>query len=316
MMELLVALLLAGRDPSGARAAPVALVLQAGTGATVKRGTAGEAPLRDLDLLRLNDQVTAGKEAVTVVLLGDGHSERLRPGKTATLQRAGCQPAAAVEVLKRKLSKKNLDSLRVLHAGDRGGVAVLRRGQSDQVIRPPEGSGVLDGRPTFSWPAVSGAVQYDFQLFEGSGADRKVRWKTSSVKPEVALPETVPLPQDGRQYTWSVTAAMKRGRPRQVVHLASFTVLGKEDVKALKALKPLVAGSDPAGWLLAATLYESRGVHGEALALYEKAAKQRPGQANVLRALAQCYERLGLAEKADAAFEQAKKAGGKARKAE
>jgi tetratricopeptide (TPR) repeat protein len=263
--------------------------------------------------------LTAGKQGVTVVLLANGHSERLLPNKTATIQRDGCQPAGAVERLKRKLSKKNLDSLRVLHAGDRGGVGVLRRsitGQSPE-LRPMQGSSVLDGRPSFSWPACPGAVSYEVRLLLGRGAQSAQQWKTTSTKTEIKYPERVlPLPQDGQEYTWSVTAVLKNGRQRQVVQSAELFVLAEEEVKELKALGPVVAGDDPAGWLLAAALYESHGVYEEAIRLYEKAAKKRPEQGNIHRALERCYKRVGLDARAAAAGKQAEKVSGTVKKAE
>src|ERR1700722_8619729 len=64
---------------------PVAMVLRSGKEATLQRGKGTAKPVREMDLLAEGDQLTGGKDGVTIVLLQDGHSERLSPGKKGQL---------------------------------------------------------------------------------------------------------------------------------------------------------------------------------------------------------------------------------------
>ena len=92
-MNLLLAVLFALANESLPR--PVAMVLRADVGATLRRGGNPARPLRDMDLLRDGYVLRTGKQEALVVFTGDGHSERILAGKTVTVHESGCQPKAA-----------------------------------------------------------------------------------------------------------------------------------------------------------------------------------------------------------------------------
>jgi hypothetical protein len=308
-MPLLLSCLLA--LAVGPLAEPVAMVLRAGPGATLRRGTAAR-PLRDMDLLLPGDRLDGGKGGASLVVLSDGHFEQLLPGRSATLGKGGCAPPDAVKVQKRKLSAVNLKRLtnlaRLAQKG-RGAVGIIRDREPDAPARvvPIHQSVVLSRRPALAWPAVPGAVGYDVRLYVGSAADRRLVWKASPKEPRLSYPAKSDLAFGDRCY-WEVTARLP-GDGEKVVVRSEFLVLASTSHERLAEVRRLAAGEGPDDWLLAAAAYEAYGALDEALALYEKLARARPEQANYRRALAYYYARAGLTEKAEAARAAARKLG-------
>src|SRR5262245_52655541 len=109
-MAILACLLLLHADKADPPV--VGMVLRAGEGARLQRGKEPERPLRDMDLLRAGDVVLNGKAPASIVLLDDGHGERIGPNRKVTLEKAGCSPSSAVEKLKPKMTGANLKQLR------------------------------------------------------------------------------------------------------------------------------------------------------------------------------------------------------------
>lgn len=289
-----------------ARPKPVAMVLEAGPGATLRRADTSARPLGDMDLLLPGDRLEAGKESVTLVVLADGYSEQLAPGKSVTVGERGCMPAEAVERHPGRLSPANLRVLRRLANSNRGGVGVIR-GTDDAAIPPVSplfGSTVLNRRPTLSWPTIPDASGYEVRLYSGQGRDRKLEWQATTVKHVLPYPEKQPDLPPGVVRHWEVTAQMRNGEPREVWK-SRFSVAAQAEARALERLKPLAEGKDPAGWLLAALTYGAYGAYDEALPLYERLARDRPGQASYQAALASYYDRAGLRDRAEQARKRA-----------
>jgi len=288
---------------------PVAMVMRVEGGAQLLRGTAAAVPLRDMDLLLPGDRLNAGKGGTTLMVFAPGHVERLRGSKVVTVGNDGCTPAADVERLKRALTPvnvKRITKLAHLAHSSRAGVGVLRGSEDPDPPRvtPLHGSTVLTRRPTFPWPAEPGAIGYEVSLITGEGADRRVEWTAGTDRPSLAYPsKKADLPQGEMRY-WEVTARYGGNKEKTIIK-SVFGVAAKSEQTHLASLRPLAEGEDPGGWVLAAVTYESYGVYGEALALYEKLAKNRPHQANLQRALASYYERGGHKEKAAAARKRA-----------
>jgi hypothetical protein len=279
--------------------APAALVLQADSAATLVRDKAAPRPLRDLDLLLPGDRIQAGKAALRLVVLSDGHSERVLAGKEATVQAAGCQPAASVEHERGKLSAGQVARLRKLARSGLGAVLVVRGLQGT----PLQGSTIQNRRPTLSWSAVPGATSYDVRLFD---PDLGLEWKASTRAPSLKYPAKQSDLPWGAACSWEVVAHLKDGKPKLVLE-SKFNVIEEEAQPVLAGLKPMVAGDDPAGWLLAAAVFEAHGVYEEAFPLYEKYNAKRPDQPRILRILGAYYLRLGSKDKATAAFDRARK---------
>ncbi len=126
--------------PAQPRVKPVAMVLEAGEGSTLRRGGQPQM-LRDMDLLLPGDVVEAGGNGVLLVVLEDGHGERLaarqsgRPWQPA----AAAPPEAVQEQIKSRLPEADLKRLRSLAQRGLAGMATLR-----DTSNPPPAVSPLD----------------------------------------------------------------------------------------------------------------------------------------------------------------------------
>ena len=301
MYLLCLALVLVADAP---KSKPVAMVLEVAGEATLRRGDAPAEPLRDMDLLRPGDRLEATKGHVRIVIVDDGHFERLQTGKIVTMGDKGCTPADAVERATGKLADADLRRLRGLVKSSRGGVGVLRDLDTPTVpaVTPLLGSTILTQRPTFAWPALKGAARYDVRLFSGEGKERQREWKQTAVSPEPRLsyPESEKELPLGVTRFWQVTGLDAEGKFVATIEYR-FSVAAEAELARQPALRKLAESADPNDWLLAAASYEEFAAYGEALPLYQKLAGKRPEQANYQVALMHYYGRAGLFDKAEEA---------------
>jgi hypothetical protein len=303
-MYLLCTLLwMAAAEP----ALPVAMVLDVAGKATLQRSDGPAQVLQTMDLLRPGDRLKVADGAVRLVLLNDGHGERLPAKAEVTVGDQGCQPAEAVERLPRKLSAAQLKRLRGLAQSNRAGVGVLRSPESDAVpaVTPLFGSMVVSERPTLTWPAVSGATGYEVRLVSGQGKEERLEWKATTTESRLRYPDgQPPLPAGVVRY-WEVRAQLPGGK-EQVAVRSKFNLATETERASLRKLERLVDSSDAADWLLAAASYEAYFAYDEALRLYEKLAQRHPEAAHVHTALASYYARAGQKEKSEASRQRAK----------
>jgi hypothetical protein len=303
---LTLALLLAATDSPE----PVGMVLTAQGAVTLERDGAKPRRLGAMDLLRAGDRLRAASDGeATVIFLADGGRERLRAKAQATVGPKGCDPADAVERLAGPpLPPAQLESLRELARSSRGAVGVLRGEPpaTPQVVTPMYGATVLTDRPALTWLPKEGADSYQVQLLSGDG--QRLLWKETTKETRLTYPEKQKPLRPGVKYLWRVAARKGEDPPAEVVD-SKFSLATKGEAEMLAKVKPLAGSTDPADQLLAATLYEAHGVSGEALALYEKLAGQRPTEPNFQLALASYYERAGRADRVEAVRAKAKKLG-------
>jgi hypothetical protein len=299
---LLSATLLAG--PADERPV-VAMVLQTRGKISLQRLTGKARRLAVMDRLRAGDKIIAGPRAeVTLFILAGGWHETLRPGARATLGPKGCSPDGSVTRFRPRLPRQNLDGLREeLRAGKIGGVGL--RDPADKTppprITPILGTTVLTGRPSFCWPPVAGAQEYQVLLLSGAeGPDGRRLWKATAREPHLAYPKTQAPLHAGYRFRWRVTARLKGGREKAVV-AGKFFVATRQEVEALAGLRPLAESKDSVVVLLAAAGYEAHGVLEEALRLYERLAESAPQEPAFQQALANFYERAGQLDRAKAA---------------
>jgi hypothetical protein len=277
---------------------PVAMVLHAGQGATVKCGEEAAKALRDMDLLRAGDVVVAGKEPVRLVVLDDGHGESIRPGKKATLARTGCSPAAAVVKVKRQRGAAALAGLRERARSDKAGGAVVRgnggsRSGVPGLVSPLPDSCVLVPRPTFRWPAVKGALRYEFALYQGERADGTLLWKRQTREPTLPWPKGRPPLPAGAACYWDVVVLLPDDQWEKVVTGLELTVPTADQQQEFDELAALARSDDSDTQLLAAVLYEERHAYDAALSLYQKVERKRPETPGVLLALFRLHKRAG-----------------------
>jgi hypothetical protein len=310
-VPLTLVLLLPAAEPPPA----VGLVLATRGSVSRERGDARPRRLGAGDHLRLGDRLRAGEDGeATLLFLGDGHQERLKPKAQATVGEKGCTPVGSVEPLEgKKLPPAQLEGLRGLARSGRDAVGEPRGEQPDDPppVRPMYGSMVLSDRPALSWPAVEGAESYPVRVLRGrEGEDERklLLWKAGAKKPRLAYPEKEKPLDRGLKYRWQVLARTEDGKDEKVVD-SIFLVATKGEVAELEKLKPLATSEDPAELLLAAAGYEALLVQDEALAVYEKLAAKVPDEPNFQLALAAYYERAGLTEKAAKARRRARELG-------
>ncbi len=295
----------------------VVMVLAVKGEVLVQAGAGTKRPVKVMDLLAEGEKlsVPASGEAVLLVV-GDKHRERVKPGSAVTLGAAGCMPAAAVERLAAVTPNSEVDYQNVarLSGSGRAAGAAVRDPQlpkTPPVVTPMFGAAVLSDRPTLTWEAVEGATGYTVRLLPGqletlTGKERPV-WTMPSKGTRLSYPEKEKPLTRGRVYVWIVTAE-KDGAAKTAWQSQLFVVTKSQSAE-LEKLQPLVEGKDPAGWLLAALTYQEHTVYDEALAQFERLAKQTPKEVQFQAALADYYERAGRSKQAAEALERAKALG-------
>lgn len=305
MLPLLLSLIV-GMSPALEKPVPAAMVLEISGQPMLVRGELAARPLRPTDVLLPGDRITIAEGTVRLAVLDDGHAELIEAGGDIWVAEKGCSPADRVKRQISELNPENLKILRSMAESSRSGVTLVR---SARDVEPPEvtpiaGSTVLTERPQLQWPTVLGAKSYEVHLFCREGKDEQLAWKATVSEPSLAYPrEKKPLPL-GTACTWQVTARMKSGAVVELPRV-EFSVAKEGTIRLLETLRTLAQGDAPAGWLLAASSYESCGAYNEALPLYEKLSGRFPNESSLLRTLAAYYTRAGLPGKAEAARKRA-----------
>jgi hypothetical protein len=294
--------------PPAQAPSPAAMVLSTRGQVTLTRGAGEKQRVGAMDLVRPGDRlsVPAGGQA-TLVVLHDGHRERVKPSEEVTVERKGCEPAASVERLAAAQGMRGaqLAGLRELAQSSHAGVGVLR-GEAPAAppqVSPMYGAAVLTERSTLSWPAVPGVTGYQVEVLRGN-CNRLV-WRLEAADNHLAYPSEQPPLRYGARYLWRVTAHESGGKDRLVVSSKLLTVT-RTEAKELAHLEPLGRSDDVGDLVLAATTYEAHGVYDRALALYERLAKMDPHNAVFQEALASYYERAGRPADAQVARAQAR----------
>jgi hypothetical protein len=282
---------------------------------TVLLNRAGERPgqIGMMDFLRDGDGVTVGKAGeALLIILADGHRERLQPGRRVAVRTKGCSPAAAVVRLPGdNVSAQNLDRLRELARSGRGSGIVLRdpdlgepkKGTPlNRDLTPSAGAVVLTARPRLAWAAVPGMRGYAIEVSRKEGARRPL-WRVTTSALYLEYPVHQKPLGHGTTYRWRVTK-WPAGEDDRVVVDSTFEVAGKEVIQELRKLRP-PPGADPAELVLAAATFEAHRVYDRALPLYERLGRRLPNEPNFQRALARLYARAGRPAQAQAAREWA-----------
>lgn len=292
----------------------VAMVLSLKGFVAIEARNEPKRPAKVMDMLFVGDRlnVPADGEA-TLVILGDNHRERIKPGTQVTVAASGCSPAGAVE---RRDAVNTSVAYQDVHrfAGSGLGAVIVLRGlrlpSKLVTVTPMYGSTVLTDRPTFSWNPAPGVLEYQVRLVLGrldkDGDPEKILWTVRTKEPRLAYPEKVKALNFGSVYSWYVIARPGQNQ-EQVVWRSQFWVATKEEVSELTKVKSLAVSKDPADLLLAGLTYQEYGVYEEALALFDRLAYLLPQESRFQAALADYYERAGRPQEAKEALERAKK---------
>lgn len=292
---------------------PVALVHEVSGEVELRtaQGKTTKCQPKQLIYLYDGDQLLVEREArVTVGFLNDFHWEKLKPGNIRVTPRS-CEPPEFVERLETPERYRGKSVRRGAEAVERGsgrGAGLILRGVPNaadvtpQVI-PVLGETVTSDRPTLTWTAVPEAKSYQVKLFLG-GSGRSV-WSASSEKPRLEFPADQPALKRNRAYDWQVSVSQPDGTVMLITR-SRFTVSSAMAAEELDSLKRLTESTQPADLLIAIATYQSYNADGPAMSVCEKLAKLNPNDPDVLRLLAELYDRAGRTEDAKDANRRAK----------
>jgi hypothetical protein len=249
------------------------------------------APVR----ARVGDLVYPGERlsvpensSVVLAILRVGTREEVKPVREATVTPEGCAPPDAVARRKEhtKPIAATLKGLRAVSDDSRKAGVGFRSGPEEPpAITPIFGATLANDRPAFTWPPVEGATTYRIKLLSGAGREL---WRAETKEARSAFPEGKEPLQRGYVFRWEVTD--QDFRP-----LASgeFSVATDSELKQLDELKALADSGDRADLLATALAYRRLGAYAEAIAIYERLAKQSPDETAYREALSELYRLAG-----------------------
>jgi tetratricopeptide (TPR) repeat protein len=266
-------------------------------------------PLQEGDLLYPGDRLTAADEGqATLYFRAGNRRERLKPKQQATVGEGGCNPATAVEELKKVGAEKKaiVDGLNEVDAHSSGTTTVFRGAPKDKkpAVTPIDHSRVLSDQPVLLWPAVPKAKSYKVEMMLQSTG--RVIWRADSEMPRLVYPAKEKSLRRDREYLWRALWVAEDGEIKQCAN-AGFYVVPAEVVAEMEKLRNLATGNDPADLFLVALTYDAQEFYGEALEVYEKLCKLVPKKAVFHAARAVLYERAGRGEDARKARAEAEK---------
>jgi hypothetical protein len=164
----------------------------------------------------------------------------------------------------------------------------------DGLSAPLPGALLLDGRPTFRWPAVKGALRYTLRFSEDQGSDSPLEWQEPTRETTLPWPKKRPALPAGALGYWDVVAHLPNSKEVAVVTDCKLRVATAHQRKPLDELADLARSRDGDSRLLAAVLLEEWRAYDLALAVYQDLARKRPEPSvGVLLALHRLHRRGG-----------------------
>jgi len=309
LLACAAALWLVAYSPAGA--AGVAQVMNA-RGAQVKPAGKALKPASLMMMLDAGDQVQTAKTAsLTVVFYQDGHREELLPDSVARITPSGLQVLKGKKsVVPRRIGSKALQRLvggKLLTSSPGRPGAVAQRGEGI-CIRAPLPPAIRSHKPSLVWDAVEGAESYTLTLCDKD--DKALADSVTVAATRLAYPAAWPELSPGDECTLNITAE------RAVEPLSgsvSFRVLAESDAQAVAAEEGALGESvkrnpkDVMSRLLLAQLYEQYRLLGEAIGQVEAIVRCIPDDPSPYHILARLCDKVGLADRARQAEEQAGK---------
>jgi hypothetical protein len=181
-------------------------------------------------------------------------------------------------------------------------LAVRRIGKGAPFVVGPRETRVRPGAVTFEWVG-SDQLRYKVRVQSAEG----LRWQAVNLPPQpLAYPATAPRLVPGTNYTWELEA---EGYP---VQRANFEVLTTTEATRISSALDVLKGTTPSadskttGVLVrAAYLIEER-LHQDARRELLAAIAANPDEPTLHLLLGHVYDRIGLAEPAEAEFREAR----------
>lgn len=298
-LGLISLLLFAGNPPrqsspslvSGQNAKPIARVyVPNGNAVIVPRDPkAKRGDLSPSEAVREGDRIEVKPNGSATVVFFKGGRFRIKPGRSATLEKNRLVPGDAFDSLP-PVSAKYLKSLP--HEEIYG--ATIIRGENPQSafgVSPIDGSVIDSDRPSFSWRDEPGAANYRISVFAAAPDDSRPLLAADVRGAKFEWPKTArPLARDER-YRWTVEAI--DGDKRRSLLEASFTLCEEEIAKDLEEARKLAAGNDPADLLIAADIFRAVSADNLARETFRRLVELSPKNENeIYREILKEYDRL------------------------
>lgn len=301
LLALLVLAASAAADPLAVLAAVKGKVQVARAGGATKAAGFGQA-------LERGDRVVVPSGGSASVFFNDGNVIELAEkssitigGRIASRPRVGPGSELSAEVYSR-VSKF------VTGGSAQTGLVAMATVRGNDTTAPillaPRNTGVLPGRPAFSWRAVENATRYRVSV----SGDQGEIWNREVQGLSLDYPADAESLASGGDYQWEVQALSDRGLLRK--EAASFEVLRAEDAAAVRAdldrIRQSTGGTDsPATHFLSGSYLFGRQLYGDAALHFEALVRLSPEASAPHEALGKVYRDQGLMDLAAAEFQRA-----------
>lgn len=176
------------------------------------------------------------------------------------------------------------------------------------IISPSDDTALLNDKPSISWHAVPGAINYTVRLAEitGSGLD----WERTVENTEIKMPypDDAPALQPGSKYKLIVEARSQATQKRIEPGTAQFRMLSKEDIQEVRAaiekIDKLDLSKEEKAFRMS-DVYKNKELNAETIELLESLVREGSQNAKVYRLLGNIYWKQGLIDFAKVRYETA-----------
>ncbi len=292
MLSLLLLTVLLGPPDEKPKPRPAAMLLDLRGKAEIRTAEGQSKTAEPGDLLFPGERlaVPAGGSA-TLVILGAGARETIKPGAEATVGLKGCSPPDSVATRKEqpRAVAAAMKNLRPAPGDGRKAGVGFRSGPRQGGVSPIPDSTVPGDRPGFAWPPSPGASRYRLEL-RVDGAEAAL-WTAESTTTGLDYPEDRKPLSRGGDYFWTVIDDGLR-----TVATGKFSVASAAEVSSLAEAAALRASEDRADRFLAVYYYQHLHAYREAIDTAEDLNRRWPDEPAYRKALADLLRVTGKAE--------------------
>lgn len=175
--------------------------------------------------------------------------------------------------------------------------SIAKQGEVQLVILSPRDTRLLPSQVKFAWAGPEG-TQYTIRVFGPKG----VAWTTDTTRQPLAYPDSATKLETGVRYRWELRA------PDALPERAQFEIVPDQEWKRIQAQLQEIKSPSPTTTTLArvALLFQER-LYQAALDELQAAIAADKSEPNLQFMLGHVYDRMGLRERAAAAFDVAQK---------
>ena len=220
--------------------------------------------------------------SATLSILGAGARETIKPGHRGDGRPEGLLAARIRRGPQGAAQGRGLDDEepppRPRRRPQGGRRLPLAAPRSPRPSRRSSGSTVAADRPALAWPPAERAETYRVKLLSGAGREL---WRVEAKEPRVAFPAGKEPLQPGYVYRWEVT-----DQDFRTVAAGEFTVATAVGAGAARRAEGAGRVGRPGRPLSAALAYRRLAAYAEAIAAFERLAREVPDEPYYRKALA------------------------------